>query len=46
MKEEEDTDNYVPVGSYLKDLFENHYSEFILKFNFGTEDAIMQLLED
>ena len=43
MQEGDEHDTYVDLGSYLKDLFESYYSEFIL--NFGP-DAIMQLLDD
>ncbi len=33
----------VELGTYLKDLFDSYYAEFILNFGF---DEIMQLLED
>ena len=36
-------DSDVELGTYLKDLFDSHYAEFILNFGF---DEIMQLLED
>ena len=41
--EENGTNSNVELGSYLKDLFENHYAEFLLNFGF---DEIMQLLAD
>ena len=41
--EENGANSNVELGSYLKDLFENHYAEFIL--NFGFEE-IMQLVND
>ena len=43
VQEENGTDSDVELGTYLKDLFESHYAEFLL--NFGL-DEIMQLLED
>ena len=33
----------VELGTYLKDLFDSYYAEFLLNFGF---DEIMQLLED
>ena len=36
-------DSGVELGTYLKDLFDSHYAEFLLNFGF---DEIMQLLED
>ena len=41
--EENGTDSNVELGSYLKDLFENHYAEFLLNFGF---DEIMQFVND
>lgn len=43
VQEESGTNSDVELGTYLKDLFESHYAEFIL--NFGTEE-FMPLLED
>ncbi len=37
------TDFDVELGTYLKDLFDSYYAEFILNFGF---DEIMQLLEE
>ena len=37
------TDSDVELGTYLKDLFDSYYAEFLLNFGF---DEIMQLLED
>ena len=43
--QEEDTSHSdVELDDYLKDLFSNHYAEFLL--NFSTADGVMQLLED
>lgn len=36
-------DSNIELGSYLKDLFENHYAEFLLNFGF---DEIMQFVND
>ena len=36
-------DSDVDLGTYLKDLFDSYYAEFLLNFGF---DEIMQLLED
>lgn len=41
--EENGTDSNVELSSYLKDLFENHYAEFLLNFGF---DEIMQFVND
>ena len=43
VQEENGIGSGVELGTYLKDLFESHYAEFIL--NFGTEE-FMPLLED
>ncbi len=43
VQEENGTDSEIELGTYLKDLFDSHYAEFILSFSF---DEIMQLLED
>ncbi|MEM6734564.1 MAG: hypothetical protein AAF620_00720 [Bacteroidota bacterium] len=44
-KDEEKEDlQYVDVGTYLKDLFDNHYSSFIL--NYGGMEEIMQGVGD
>ena len=43
VQEENNIDSAIELNTYLKDLFSNHYAEFIL--NFGT-DEIMQMLED
>lgn len=32
-EEEQQNDEYVEIGEYLKDLFDTHYSEFLLNFN-------------
>ena len=37
------TNSDVDLGTYLKDLFDNYYAEFLLNFGF---DEIMQLLEE
>ena len=43
--QEEDTGDFdVELDDYLKDLFSNHYAEFLL--NFSTSDGVLQLLED
>lgn len=34
----------IDIGTYLKDLFESYYSEFIL--NFGGMEELMQGLSD
>ena len=41
--EENGTNSNVELGAYLKDLFENHYAEFLLNFGF---DEIMQFVND
>ena len=41
--EGDDMNSSIELDTYLKDLFANHYAEFLL--NFGTEE-FMQLLED
>ena len=43
VQEENGTDSGVELGTYLKDLFDSYYAEFLLSFGF---DEIMQLLED
>ena len=43
VQEENGTDSDVELGTYLKDLFDSYYAEFLLNFGF---DDIMQLLED
>ena len=43
VQEENGTDSDVELGTYLKDLFDSYYAEFLLNFGF---DEIMQLLED
>ena len=43
VREENDMDSLIELDAYLKDLFSNHYAEFIL--NFGT-DEISQLWEN
>ena len=43
VQEENGTDSAVELGTYLKDLFDSYYAEFLLNFGF---DEIMQLLED
>lgn len=41
---QDDSDNSeIDLGTYLKDLFESHYAEFLLNFGF---DEIMQLRND
>ncbi len=42
VQEENGRDSDVELGTYLKDLFDNYYAEFLLNFGF---DDIMQLLE-
>ena len=43
--QEEDTGDFdVELDDYIKDLFSNHYAEFLL--NFSTADGVLQLLED
>lgn len=44
MRKKEEKDEAVDIGSYLKDLFDNSYSSFILTFG-GTEE-LMQGLSD
>ena len=41
--QEDSSDSEIDLGTYLKDLFENHYAEFLLNFGF---DEIMQLVND
>ena len=41
--QEDSGDSEIDLGTYLKDLFENHYAEFLLNFGF---DEIMQLVND
>ena len=43
IQDENDGNPDVELGTYLKDLFDSYYAEFILNFGF---DEIMQLLED
>ena len=43
VQEENGTGSDVELGTYLKDLFDSYYAEFLLNFGF---DEIMQLLED
>ena len=43
IQNENDGNPDVELGTYLKDLFDSYYAEFILNFGF---DEIMQLLED
>ena len=43
VKEENGTDSDIELGTYLKNLFDSYYAEFIVSFGF---DEIMQLLED
>ena len=43
VQEENNIDSVIELNTYLKDLFSNHYAEFIL--NFGT-DEISQLWEN
>ena len=43
VQEENGTDSDVELGTYLKDLFDSYYAEFLLNFGF---DEIMQLLEN
>lgn len=44
MREEGEKEDYVDLGTYLKDLFDTYYSEFIL--NFGGMSEMMQGLGD
>lgn len=41
--QEDSSDSEIDLGTYLKDLFESHYAEFLLNFGF---DEIMQLVND
>ena len=41
--QEDSRDSEIDLGTYLKDLFESHYAEFLLNFGF---DEIMQLVND
>ena len=41
--QEDSSDSEIDLGTYLKDLFESHYAEFLLNFGF---DEIMQLMND
>ena len=41
--QEDSSDSEIDLGTYLKDLFESHYAEFLLNFGF---DEIMQLVSD
>ena len=43
-QKENDNENEVELGSYLKDIFESYYSEFIL--NFGGAEELMAGLGD
>ena len=43
VQEENGTDSDVEVGTYLKDLFDSYYAEFLLNFGF---DEIMKLWAD
>ena len=43
VQEENGRDSDVELGTYLKNLFDSYYAEFIVSFGF---DEIMQLLED
>ena len=43
VREENGMGSDVELGTYLKDLFDSYYAEFLLNFGF---DEIMQLLED
>ena len=43
VQEKDGIDSDVELGTYLKDLFDSYYAEFLLNFRF---DEIMQLLED
>ena len=43
IQDENDGNPDVELGTYLKDLFDSYYAEFIVSFGF---DEIMQLLED
>ena len=43
VQEENGADSDIELGTYLKDLFDSYYAEFLLNFGF---DEIMQLLED
>jgi len=44
IQDEENSEVPIEIGSYLKDLFESYYSEFIL--NFGGMEEMMQGLGD
>lgn len=44
IREAENIDEPIDISSYLKDLFESYYSEFIL--NFGGMEELMQGLSD
>jgi hypothetical protein len=44
MQQKEDKEDYVELETYLKDVFESYYSEFIL--NFGGAEEMMQGLGD
>lgn len=44
MQEKDDKEEYVDIGTYLKDLFETYYSEFIL--NFGGTNELMAGIGD
>ena len=43
VEKENGRDSDIELGTYLKDLFDSYYAEFIVSFGF---DEIMQLLED
>lgn len=43
-QKDENQEEYIELGAYLKDLFESYYSEFIL--NFGGAEELMQGLGD
>ena len=43
VQEENGTDSGVELGTYLKDLFDSYYAEFLLNFGF---DEIIQLIGD
>ena len=43
VQEENGRDSGIELGTYLKNLFDSYYAEFIVSFGF---DEIMQLLED
>lgn len=43
VQEENGRDSDIELGTYLKNLFDSYYAEFIVSFGF---DEIMQLLED